>query len=125
MRNQEFKSSTKAFGFLAVLAILLTVIASGFSLPSEPFSESAFSPKVRGQVINEEEKPMPGVAILVEGSTTGTATDMDGFFELDLAAFSGKKVVLVLSFIDYSSHKIEIEMDKLPKDYGQIQMAKE
>lgn len=36
------------------------------------------SRKITGKVIDEDGNPLPGVAVLIEGTTIGVATDMDG-----------------------------------------------
>ena len=41
---------------------------------------------VKGRVTDKQNEPLPGVSILIKGSTQGVATDMDGHFTLsDLA----------------------------------------
>ena len=41
---------------------------------------------VRGQVVDAAGNPLPGVSILVKGTKTGTATDLDGNYSLDMPA---------------------------------------
>ncbi len=60
---------------------------------------------VKGKVIETEtSEPLPGVSILVDGSTRGVTTDMDGTFEI--RALSTDK--LVFSFIGMQSQTIEV-----------------
>jgi hypothetical protein len=110
------------FAFLLFLANSESVDAG--AEPNSHLLESKIDPKVRGQVIDENEKGMPGIIVLVKGSTTGTATDINGFFELNLSKFSEEKLTLVMSFPDYPSKEIEVNMKKLPQDMGQIKMRK-
>lgn len=77
---------------------------------------------VRGQVVDVDDSPMPGVAILVDGTTKGTASDLNGFFELDLSMFTEKKVTLVMTFVGTETKKIEVILKDLPKSYGQIKL---
>jgi TonB-linked SusC/RagA family outer membrane protein len=49
---------------------------------------------VNGTVMDETGMPLPGVSVLVKGTTSGTATDFDGKFELDKLA---NNAVLVFS----------------------------
>lgn len=60
---------------------------------------------VTGQVVDEANKPMPGVNVIVKGATTGTSTDVDGRFTLTVA---DGNVVLVFSFIGYQSQEIQV-----------------
>lgn len=82
-------------------------------------------PKVRGQIVNQDEKPVPGAAILVKGQTTGTASNVNGFFELNLSRFAGKDLTLTISFVNFTTKEVEIPWKKLPKDLGQIKLAEE
>src|SRR5690606_9701133 len=59
---------------------------------------------VTGQVVDNEGNPVPGATILVEGTTIGTATDIDGNFSLDVP----NGAVLLVSFIGYKSLRIEV-----------------
>ncbi len=109
----------------AILAISVLLFAGDFSNATAQALPTPTEPKVRGQAVDKNDKSIPGVAILVKNETTGTASDLNGFFELDLKKFVAKKVTLVLSYIDIPSIELVIEMEKLPKDYGQIKLAKE
>jgi TonB-linked SusC/RagA family outer membrane protein len=60
---------------------------------------------VKGKVIEAEtNEPLPGVTILVEKSTRGVTTDMDGTFEIRVST-SDK---LVFSFVGMQSQTIEV-----------------
>jgi TonB-linked SusC/RagA family outer membrane protein len=62
---------------------------------------SAFAQKaVTGTVLDEFGVGLPGVSVLVKGTTTGTATDIDGKFSLSVP---NDQATLVFSFIGYSS----------------------
>ena len=53
--------------------------------------------KITGKVIDEDGNPLPGVAVLIEGTTIGVATDMDGKY--DLTCPEMKDIVLKFSYI--------------------------
>lgn len=55
---------------------------------------------VTGTVLDEYDVGLPGVSILVKGTTTGTATDIDGNFSLNVP---NDQAVLVFSFIGYTA----------------------
>lgn len=67
-------------------------------------SVSKVDVEIRGTVTEENGDPIPGATILVEGSNTGTATDIDGNFSLDVDEGS----VLLISFIGYKSQRITV-----------------
>jgi hypothetical protein len=53
---------------------------------------------VTGTILDEFGDGLPGVTVLVKGTTTGTATDIDGKFSLNVPS---NDAVLVFSFIGY------------------------
>ena len=55
------------------------------------------SRKITGKVIDEDGNPLPGVAVLIEGTTIGVATDVDGKY--DLTCPEMKDIVLKFSYI--------------------------
>jgi TonB-linked SusC/RagA family outer membrane protein len=60
---------------------------------------------VTGSVIDDQNEPLPGVNVLIKGTTSGTATDADGKFTL---AVSGEDAVLVFSFMGYVTQEIMV-----------------
>ncbi len=56
---------------------------------------------IKGKVIDESGLPIPGVTILIKGTSKATTSDMDGVYEIK-AASSG---TLVFSYVGYSSVK--------------------
>ena len=59
---------------------------------------------VSGTVTDENGEGIPGVNIVVKGSTTGTITDFDGNYSVDAAQGD----VLVFSYVGYSSQEITV-----------------
>ncbi len=60
---------------------------------------------VTGQVLDETDKPLPGVNILVKGTTIGTTTDVEGRYSLSVP---DGNAVLVFSFIGYQPHEVQV-----------------
>jgi TonB-linked SusC/RagA family outer membrane protein len=58
---------------------------------------------VSGTVRDESNNPMPGVNVLIKGTTTGTVTDVEGKFTL---AVPGNDAVIVFTFVGYASAEI-------------------
>lgn len=58
-----------------------------------------------GTVLGEDGAPIPGVTVVVKGTTTGTITDMDGKFSFPAPA---EAKVLVVSYIGMKTQEIEI-----------------
>ena len=60
---------------------------------------------VSGTVESEDEGPLPGVNVLVKGTTTGTVTDLDGNYRITVP---GNESVLVFSSIGYSPEEVTV-----------------
>jgi len=60
---------------------------------------------ITGQVIDDLKTPLPGVNVLVKGTSAGTTTDADGRYALDTP---GADAVLVFSFIGYTTQEITV-----------------
>ncbi|MFZ6010221.1 MAG: SusC/RagA family TonB-linked outer membrane protein [Bacteroidota bacterium] len=80
---------------------LLTCFALVFALYS-----MAQERTVSGRVSSQEDgSPLPGVNVVVKGTTSGTVTDSDGNYKLSIPASGGS---LVFSFIGLQTQEIEI-----------------
>ena len=64
-----------------------------------------FAITVSGVVTDEQSQPIPGVNVLVKGTTNGTTTNVDGKFTLDVP---DENSVLVFSFIGYASQEVTL-----------------
>jgi len=59
---------------------------------------------IKGRVVDNKGAGIPGATVLVEGTNTGTVTDIDGNFSLDIP----DNAVLIFSFIGYEQQRIEV-----------------
>ena len=74
-----------AFKHIVFMCILLL----SFNVSSQTLS-------VKGTVLSEESgQPIPGVTVIIKGTSIGTATDFDGFYTIDAT----KESVLVFSYV--------------------------
>ena len=80
-------------------------------------------PVVRGQLVTKNKLPVVGATVLVEGTTKGTVSDANRFFELDLSLITEKKVTLVLGHFEHANKSVEVELKDLPMSFGQIKMS--
>ncbi|GAB3971276.1 SusC/RagA family TonB-linked outer membrane protein [Spirosoma terrae] len=61
---------------------------------------------VRGRVISQEDRmAMPGVNIAIKGTTTGTTTDGDGNYTINVPS---QESTLIFSFLGYVSQEIQV-----------------
>lgn len=81
-----------------VLAMMLPFLANAQSDPAQ-------KKQVSGVVLDTRQQALPGVTVLLHGTTTGTVTDIDGTFQL-LVPVDG--AVLDFSFIGYKKQSIQV-----------------
>ncbi|WP_297335000.1 TonB-dependent receptor [Algoriphagus sp.] len=67
-----------------------------FLLETGAFAQSN---RVNGTVVDETGTPIPGVSVLLQGTTRGTTTDLDGKYSLEASSSE----VLIFSFIGYTT----------------------
>lgn len=61
---------------------------------------------LKGTVVDEENVPLPGVNVILKGTTIGTTTDFDGAFTFPKSVASGS--VLVFSYLGYETKYYEV-----------------
>ncbi|MGV3503695.1 MAG: SusC/RagA family TonB-linked outer membrane protein [Adhaeribacter sp.] len=82
----------------ALLPVLLLLL---------PFGMLAQGLTLRGSVADEGNNPLPGVTVVLKGTTTGTATGTSGDFTLNVPA-GQENGTLVVSFIGYLTQEVPI-----------------
>ena len=93
-------NSMKAMIFTCFLFISL--------LLSGNVSAQTGSLTIKGTVSDSKGEPVVGAAVLVEGSSNGVVTDVDGHYSITFTPTSGSKGVLVISSIGYRQQPIEV-----------------
>ncbi len=83
---------------LSALRFLLGLAILGWSVSA--YGQEAQGQNVTGSVTDENQEPLAGVTIVVVGTTTGTTSDGDGNFTLDVPEGSAE---LQFSFIGYET----------------------
>lgn len=97
-----------------VIMILLSLSFSGYSKgniyinrsPTSQQNDDSFT--LRGTVTDEEGDPLPGVSIILVGTTRGVATDLDGTYMITVSY--GDK--LLVSFLGMDDQIITVDDDK-------------
>lgn len=87
---------TKMYLLLALLALSCTIAIR---------AEQKQQLTVSGVVLDNQNKPLPGVTIQIKGSGQGTITDIDGRYSI---VVPGGNTVLVFSFIGYQYQEITV-----------------
>ena len=66
--------------------------------------------RVSGKVVDEDGQPLPGVSVVLKGTTTGVATDVNGEFILMVPKAEG--AVLVFSFVGMKTQELPVTADR-------------
>lgn len=62
--------------------------------------------RIRGTVIDSNKEPIPGASVIVKGTRTGTSTNIEGEFTLDVKS---DKVTLEVSFIGMKKQTLQVD----------------
>ena len=62
--------------------------------------------RIRGMVVDSNQEPIPGASIIVKGTRTGTSTNIEGEFTLDV---KGDKVIIEISFIGMKKQTLQVD----------------
>ncbi|MDW3209923.1 MAG: TonB-dependent receptor [Reichenbachiella sp.] len=83
------------------LNLMLMMLALNVMIITPVFAQDI---KVSGVINSEENEPLPGVTILVQGTTKGTVSDIDGKYALEVPT----DAVLDFSFIGYLKQSVSV-----------------
>ena len=96
-----------------LIQFLLVTVLSVFSTVA--FAQTT----VKGQLVDAETgEPLVGAAVMVEGTSQGTVTDIDGYFKQQVKAGA----TLVFKYIGYKDLKKSIDKKGVSVDLGVIKM---
>ena len=66
---------------------------------------------ITGQIVGSEKaEPLPGVTVVVKGTTNGNSTDVEGRFTLQVP--DKQELTLVISYIGYKSQEVVVKPDQ-------------
>lgn len=97
MKQRSKTKNSLPAGRMTLLGILLML------LPLTAFGQQL---TVKGTVRDASGEPLPGVNIIVEGTTAGTVVAADGSYSIQVPSSSS---VLVYSFIGYNTEKVQVK----------------
>src|SRR5690554_3428594 len=72
-------------------------------LAQDAYSQQA---KIEGRVLDETGFGLPGASVLIMGTSIGSVTDLDGYFQLEVDNVDS--AVLRVSFIGYTTQEIAV-----------------
>jgi TonB-linked SusC/RagA family outer membrane protein len=88
----------KLFTLSTYFMVTLAMLMSWSTVCAQTFA-------VKGKVLSETGDPLPGVNVLVKGTSKGSVTDSDGQYILDNVTAAD---ILVISFIGYNTEEIVV-----------------
>ena len=99
------------FYYFTVLALNFCALpeTSAFTPSNGTFKGplSIFNEVITGKVTDDQGAPLVGASVVLEGTTKGVITDLDGKYELSLTSIEAKGV-LIVSFVGFEKQKIPI-----------------
>ena len=106
MKNYIFRFVVLTLLFLSGAPIPTSVMAEN----REMNTAAVPGPRtVKGRVVDEKGTPLPGVTVRIKGTQMGTATDVDGRFELPVP--ENGKYALIFSFVGYRVREVDANTD--------------
>lgn len=93
-RNQKVASCLSRVKAAIVAVLLLMVVGTGTVLAQQS------GKTITGKVLDENNQPMPGVTIIVDGTTNGTMTGPDGTFTLGGVTSGATVIVSCIGYTD-------------------------
>lgn len=100
------KSMTMKKNWKVKIRVVYTLLLL-FLLGISTLTVSAQTRTITGKVIDSDGLPLPGVNVVLQGTTTGTVTDTDGNYSLTVGDEPGQN--LVFSFIGFERQVVPIE----------------
>lgn len=95
----KIRNNQNSAGIVPFCCFLLLILGA----PEIGLAQQSSQRTLTGSVIDPDGLPLPGLTILVKGTTSGTVTDGDGKYSIQV---SGPDAVLAFSYIGYQSQEI-------------------
>ena len=100
---------------IAGITMLLLFIGTVGSYAANPLSSSKNNDannvrlqvtEVTGVVTDNEGEPLPGVSIIISGTTVGVSTDLNGAYTLEIPVGQATPVILAFSYVGFETQEI-------------------
>ena len=104
MKKSVFKSLLK-LSFLLLLLIVCnnTQASTKFSEDIQEIYQEG-SLQIRGKVTDATGQPLPGANVMIEGTSKGVVTDIDGYYVID----AERGNVLIFSYIGFEDQTVQV-----------------
>lgn len=89
----------------SVLMLSLVLVMCSLQINASSFNSVTLQKQISGKVVSSDNTPLPGVSVIIVGTSNGTQTDFDGNYTIEAKVGD----VLQFSFIGMESQLITIE----------------
>lgn len=101
---EKFVKNLKRGGLPTRCWLYMLILLLSFGLPASIFAQTGLV-KVTGTVTDETNQPVPGVNVLLKGSSNiGTVTDIEGKYTLNIP----KDATLIFKFVGYKTTEVAV-----------------
>lgn len=111
IKNQDLEAALRRL--FSPIGVSYTIVKDKIVLKAPNTSKVEAKPEkvatasvVRGRVVDESGAGLPGVTVLVQGTTNGTSTDAEGSYSISVD--DAATAVLVFSFIGYETEEVSV-----------------
>lgn len=106
IKQEQFRLKIFASLFWVLGIILCGLPTSLYAGNSSPNLEFQQTKTITGKIISDDDAlGLPGVTVIVKGTTTGTSTDFDGNYSIKVPS---NDAVLVFSYLGYTSQEVTV-----------------
>src|SRR5690606_14888111 len=113
MKSQIFFRRKLLRRGIGLLCLLFALFSLQIAIATESFHRAAIHSElfvnVTGKVVDPEGNPVIGATVSIKGTTTGTKTDVDGVFRINLP--QGDEI-LVISYVGYKTQEYPVNNQK-------------
>lgn len=101
---QRIKMLIKLASYGIICQVLVTNTAIANNLSSQKDQQLSENIQVSGRVTDESNEALAGVNVIVMGTSTGTVTDVDGNYKIEIP----ENGVLIFSFVGYLKQEVNV-----------------
>ncbi|WP_234567099.1 SusC/RagA family TonB-linked outer membrane protein [Rhodohalobacter sp. 614A] len=94
--NRKKFLQARYFSFLSSFLIVLLFMGTAYAQQDIT---------VTGRVTDDNGEPLPGATVMVEGTSHGTTTDLDGLYEVNVSG----DAILIFSFVGYETQQVPVD----------------
>jgi TonB-dependent starch-binding outer membrane protein SusC len=92
---------------LALILLFTISLSDAYQLLASADMQAQQEKTVQGQVVDDQNNPIPGVAVVVKGTTYGTITDLNGNYSIPIAQ-DALEPVLLFSFVGMEDQEVVV-----------------